>query len=62
MSKEEYNYPSGYEKVEKCMLCGKSLKPDLEALNYITKIWDGYTYFLCKCAGKVDKNMRISIG
>lgn len=42
----------------KCLNCGKPLKPDLKALNFKTKKWDGYSY-KCDC---MPKNARISIG
>ena len=33
----------------KCYICGKEMKPDIKAKNFITKEWDGHTYFPCKC-------------
>jgi formate dehydrogenase maturation protein FdhE len=49
-------------KKEKCIICGKPMKPDKKSLNYSTKKWDGHTYFPCDCCGKFDKNIRVSIG
>jgi hypothetical protein len=45
-----------------CLVCGKPLKPDFKSLNYTTKKWDEHTYFPCKCGGKGNKDLRISIG
>jgi len=46
----------------KCLICGKELKPDKEAVIFGTKKWDGHSYFACKCSGKSHKNYRISVG
>jgi len=44
----------------KCLNCKKPIVPDKEALNFITKEWDGHTLkFTCKC---VPKKIRISKG
>ncbi len=52
----------GKIKLEKCIICGKPMKPDKKFLNYSTKKWDEHTYFPCDCVGKVNKNLRVSIG
>lgn len=49
-------------KIEKCVMCGKNLVPDLKAVVFRSFIWDGHTYFVCKCLNISDANYRMSIG
>lgn len=47
----------------KCIICGKKMKPDLEAKNFVSGEWDGHSYFPCsKCFKGNKNNLRISIG
>ena len=61
---DKFYYKDKNDVLEVCMLCGNTLKPDLEAIIFTReqKIWDGHTYFLCECAGRVNKKMRLVIG
>jgi len=46
--------------LKKCEKCGKPLIPDLEAVNFVTKKWDGHTYkYNCDCH---NNKLRVSIG
>lgn len=48
------------KKLEKCLKCGTPLIPDLDAINFTTKKWDGHTWkWNCKC---FSKDIRLSIG
>lgn len=48
------------EKPDKCFICHKMIVPDLEAVTFGTKKWDGHSFkFNCECN---PSNLRVCIG